>query len=87
MLPVSFIISNDIGRYTQQKLHCTICYCVPEYACLCGFALSLVVFQVIKKKKAECCTCLLISDGSQVQLVDDDDDMDEMRRFLSNLNG
>ena len=49
--------------------------------------LSLVVFQVIKKKKAECCTCLLISDGSQVQLVDDDDDMDEMRRFLSNLNG
>lgn len=86
MLPVSFIISNDIGRYTQQQLHCTICYCVPEYACLCGFALSRGLSSY-KKKKAECCTCLLISDGSQVQLVDDDDDMDEMRRFLSNLNG
>ena len=48
--------------------------------------LTLVVIQVIKKKKAKCCTCF-ISNGSQVQVVDDDDeDMDEMRRFLSNLN-
>ena len=48
--------------------------------------ITLVVFQVIKKKKAKCCTCFT-SNGSQVQVVDDDDeDMDEMRRFLSNLN-
>ena len=49
--------------------------------------LTLTSFQVIKKVKY--CTCFkkeVISDGSQLQLVNEDnEDMDEMRRFLSNL--